>query len=146
MTKETEHSRLVGAHRAVNISLLAGATYGLILPFLAQRLAILMPSLFGSCASLRIFGMPCPLCGLTRGIGAIIMRGDVIAATTLNVLSVPVLVLILCEVVYRIAALCVASSHHQLKRVVNTDCRVHLALLASYLVYAAAFVAGQLRA
>jgi hypothetical protein len=145
MTDESDNQELARTYRTVNISLLAAALYGLTLPWLMPMLSAAIPSVFGSCASIRIFGMPCPLCGLTRGVGAV-LHADIAAATLLNPLSVPVVLLILCEMGYRIAALFVAIPSHKLRVVVNADRRFHVALFAAYLVYAVAFILRHLAA
>ena len=127
------------SYRAINVAVLAIVIYGLCIPLILPLIRGVAPLVSGVCASQRIFGIPCPLCGLTRGIGAL-MRGDLSTAIAFNVLSIPALFLLVCELLYRLRAVCIRLPPDSISRIVRVDMWLHATLLAIYLFYAVAFV------
>jgi hypothetical protein len=112
----------------------------LALPFLFAAAARIVPWLLPRCASLLIFGKPCPLCGLTRGL-ALLMQGHVSQAAGMNAMALPVLLLLLAELVLRSLVSFAPLAPERLARLSRIDLRVHLALLAAYIVYSIVFFA-----
>ncbi|MBN1557215.1 MAG: DUF2752 domain-containing protein [Lentisphaerae bacterium] len=130
-------------YRAVSLAFLAFALYGAAQPLLLPLLHRVLPGALLTCASQRWFGRPCPLCGLTRGIGAL-LHGDPAAAHTWNPLSLPVAALLAAETLYRIAVLIATRRRDAPARLIRTDLRLHALLALAYLAYAAGFAAAQL--
>jgi len=95
-----------------------------------------------TCSSQRLFGRPCPLCGLTRGIRAL-LGGDLEAARAWNVLALPVAVLVAAEIIYRTIILIVSRRHTIPPRLIRADLWLHTLLALAYLAYAAGFVLAQ---
>ena len=114
---------------------------GLALPFFGPLVAKISP-VYPACPSRTWFNRPCPLCGLTRGVGHAV-RGRWSGACESNPLSPAVLVLMLGEILYRSLAL-VPRLAVRLSRARRVDAAVHIVLAGLYLVYAAAFLQGQL--
>ncbi|MHC4655159.1 MAG: DUF2752 domain-containing protein [Planctomycetota bacterium] len=71
------------AYRIVNWVVLGFTLYLPALPFLSPLLEKCFPSVWGICPYRELRGEPCPLCGMTRAIGAV-LRGDFQRAVLLN--------------------------------------------------------------
>jgi hypothetical protein len=128
-------------YRTVNRLGIAFALYGLAQPLVLPLLHRVLPEGWLVCASVRLFGRPCPLCGLTRGAGAL-LRGDWQTAQAYNALTLPLLVLLVLEVVVRGAFLLVERRYRLPPAVMRADLTLHGLLAALYLAYAAGFVLG----
>jgi hypothetical protein len=128
-------------YRNVNVAGLCLALFGLALPAIRPLLIGALPERWMECASPRWFGRPCPLCGLTRGVGAL-LSGDTRAASEWNPLAIPVLAWLAAEIVYRVAMLAVERRRPIPRVVMRADLALHAVLAAAYLAYAAGFVLG----
>lgn len=129
-----------GAYRTLNRALLGLIGYCLAVPFLLLHAGSFLPAPMRQCASIRLFNRPCPLCGLTRGVDAL-MHGDIVSATHFHILSVPTLLFLLAEAIFRLVLACVKLQEPTAVRVRKWDGRIHLALLLAYLAYTAVFYA-----
>lgn len=140
-----------GAYRSVNLVLLGLAAGGLVWPVLSLPLSRFVPGLW-VCPYLALFGRPCPLCGLTRGIAAV-MRGDIESASACNPLTVWIFVFLVVELAFRSVVLILYGGPrvHRILRtvrlrrdlpqvVMRLDFLAHATLIGCYLCYAAAFL------
>lgn len=120
------------------MTVLAVLAYLLAAPLAVLYLARLSAYPLEFCVSMRVFGQPCPLCGMTRGLNAL-LHGHAVAATVLNPLTVPVALLFAVEFVYRglflLGRVPVAASTGARR----ADLWLHVALLVVYLAYSLAF-------
>jgi hypothetical protein len=125
------------AYKRLNVAVLVLLLGGLALPFLGPCVARVSP-VYPHCVSRALFNRPCPLCGLTRGVGQA-LRGRWSGACEANPLSPAVLVLMLGEAVYRMAALLPALSG-RLAAARRVDLGVHVVLAVAYLLYSLWFL------
>lgn len=88
---------------------------------------------FGACASQRVLGLDCPLCGVTRGLAAV-LRGEWAAARALNPLSLVVAVLIPLEAGYR-ALGATASGARLLTPSRRVDQMLHIGFILLYVAW-----------
>jgi len=124
---------------AAVVILAAGLAFSYLLPVLKQA-GINPPS---TCVSITLFGIPCPLCGLTRAFG-FLMRGDVSQAVSLNILSVPAFCLAVIELLFRTIALTPGAGFARSERLFRVDMRIHLVILVCYIGYSLALAISQL--
>lgn len=100
-----------------------------------------LPLPLGSCASQRLLGVDCPLCGLTRGMVAL-LSGDLGQALAWNPLTPAVACLLVLELACRAVA-----SHDAGARILapvrRADLLLHVCLGLLYVLYAVAFSALQ---
>ncbi|MHC4309325.1 MAG: DUF2752 domain-containing protein [Planctomycetota bacterium] len=113
--------------------------YLLALPFLSPLLEKCLPSVWGVCPYRELRGEPCPLCGMTRGVGAVLC-GDFHRAVLLNPLSTFVVLFILSEVIFRALLLCLNLSRRSGSLLVRTDIFAHLLLAAIFICYIGKFI------
>lgn len=116
--------------------------YCLALPLLLLHFREYVPPPFRTCASLRIFGCPCSMCGLTRGMSAL-LQGDLQTAWLMNPLTLPVAVLAALEIAYRLYALFSDFKSDRLASVIRWDLRVHISLAGFYVTYSGLFLLRQ---
>jgi hypothetical protein len=134
--------RLAGEYRHVNMLALAVVCACAVAPQALMALRHRAPHVLPVCASQALFGRPCPLCGLTRGL-AVLARGDAGAASRLNPLSVPVAGLMTAEILYRATAiLCTGRIRRRVGLVVRVDAAFHVLLAALYIGYSISLLAG----
>lgn len=124
-----------GAYRALNRTLV-----GLILAGLAWSMTLLacarhLPPRATLSWSQLLLGMPCPLCGMTRGLTDL-ARGDVASALAHNPLALTAAVLIVLELAYRLAA-GTTSGARRLLRWGRLDGWLHAWGAVAYSLYAA---------
>ena len=131
-------SNLPHPYRSTNLAVLGFIVYCLALPFLLLRLGNIIPAPFRTCASSRVFGRPCPLCGLTRGMDAL-LHARLDEALAWNPLVLPVLVLLVAELAYRALVLTMPVPAAWIRPLTRLDLCFHIALLCVYVAYAAAF-------
>jgi hypothetical protein len=113
--------------------------YLLALPFLSPLLEKCLPSVWGVCPYRQLRGEPCPLCGMTRGVGAV-LRGDFHRAVLLNPLSIFAVLFILSEVIFRALLLCLHLSRRSWSLLVRADIFAHLLLAGFYICYIGKFI------
>ncbi|MCE9612999.1 MAG: DUF2752 domain-containing protein [Lentisphaerae bacterium] len=130
------------AYRDLNRAMLIVAVLVLAWIFALHVLSMALGYPLHACASRAYFGIPCPLCGLTRGL-ACLATGDLQRATAYNPLSVPVALVILAELCYRATATGRRGAH-RLARFSRTDARLHQLALAAFIGYAIGFYLLQL--
>jgi hypothetical protein len=99
-----------------------------------------LPRVLTTCASLRVLGRPCPLCGLTRGLAAVLW-GALPAARAWNPLAPAVAAALAGELLFRAVMAFRPVSSARLASVRRVDAGLHLVLGAAYLAYAAWFYA-----
>lgn len=95
-----------------------------------------------ACASMQLFGRPCPMCGLTRGLHAV-WQGNLTAASEFNPLSLAVFIFLIAEAGFRTFMLLASCRPAAWKSIARTDVLVHAALVSAYLGYAIAWVSHQ---
>ena len=115
--------------------------YLLVQPLIMLKLSPWLPAWLTTCSSIRFFGRPCPLCGITRGIDAL-LHGRIEEAATCNMLSLPVLILLVMELFYRMFASFIPVPERVLPFIIRWDRRLHVALVAGYLVCMSWYVMG----
>jgi hypothetical protein len=115
--------------------------YGLALPFLFPFIRQWIPQAVPVCAFRSLFDLPCPLCGLTRGLGAL-CRGDWIGALRWNALVVPLAILGPIEAGYRLFVVTTRPDQQRTEQLSRRDLRLHSLGLAAYAAYCCAYVAG----
>ena len=126
-------------YRSVNRVALGFVLYCLALPLLLYHFRQYVPAPIRTCASLRVFGRPCPLCGLTRGLNAL-LQGNVRAAWSMTPLTFPVVLLAGLEVLYRGCALAVGFRQERLASIIRWDLRIHIGLAVCYFAYSGLFL------
>jgi len=126
-------------YRSANWAALGIMSYCLALPLLLLRFHEYVPEPFGRCASLRVFGHPCPLCGVSRAL-ACLLRGDLRGAWIMNPLAFPITGLAAVEALYRAYALAFGFREERLPTVMRWDVRAHVGLGIAYFAYSALFV------
>ncbi|MBM4143133.1 MAG: DUF2752 domain-containing protein [Lentisphaerae bacterium] len=131
----------IGNYRALNVVFLVAAAFGIVGPLLAPLARRHLTGLAFECTSQAWFGRPCPLCGLTRGMGAL-LRGDTATAMEWNPLVLPVAALAGIEIVWRAALLLPPVGRRVTRRLAFGDLALHAGLAVAYLVYSAAFMLG----
>lgn len=107
-------------YRAVNWAAAGLLLYALLLPFIAPYCEARFPS-FWRCPFALMTGRPCPLCGLTRDVGAL-WHGD-LRGKRLNPMAFPLFVAAIAELLFRLhlcAKRCRAS-----RVLVLSDAAVH---------------------
>lgn len=126
------------SYRNINRAVLGVVLYCMAQPVVLPLLGRVLPNALTTCGSVRLFGHPCPMCGLTRGLGEQI-RGNCAAATQYNILTIPVLLLLLLETAYRTYASFAHFPANHLPKVTRIDRLTHLTLLAAYIAYSIIF-------
>ncbi len=129
------------SYKNANKILLGITIYCLLFPLFSGLFSGIAPWIFPKCLSIAIFNKPCPLCGLTRGIGEIVIHGNISSAGAYNILSMPVFIVLLCEFAYRIFASFHEFSPKNIEKITRMDLRLHIAMLCLYLVYSLTFTA-----
>ncbi|MHC4602341.1 MAG: DUF2752 domain-containing protein [Planctomycetota bacterium] len=113
--------------------------YLLALPFLSPLLEECFPSVWGVCPYRELLGEPCPLCGMTRAVGAV-LRGDFHGAVSLNPLSIFAVLFILSEVIFRAVLLCLNIRRRSWSLLVRADIFTHLLLAGIFIWYIGKFI------
>lgn len=126
-------------YRIVNWVVFGLMLYLLALPFLSPPLEKCFPFVWGICPYRELRGEPCPLCGMTRAVGAV-LRGDFHRAVLLNSLSIFAVLFILSEVIFRVVLLCLHISRRSWSLLVRTDIFAHLLLAAIFICYIGKFI------
>lgn len=68
-----------------------------------------------------------------------LLKGDFDAATAFNVLTIPLCLIFVLEIIYRAAMLVVERRVRIPRALIRADLLLHVALLGAYLVYAVVF-------
>jgi len=126
-------------YRILNWVIFGFMLYLLALPFLSPPLEKCLPSVWGVCPYRELRGEPCPLCGMTRAVGAV-LRGDFHRAISLNPLSIFAVLFILSEVIFRAVLLCLKISRRSWALLVRADVFAHLLLAGIFIWYIGKFV------
>ena len=126
-------------YRIVNWVIFGLMLYLLALPFLSPLLEKCFPSVWGVCPYRELRGEPCPLCGMTRAVGAV-LRGDFHRAVSLNPLSIFAVLFILSEVIFRAVLLCLNISRRSRSLLVRADVFAHLLLAGIFICYIGKFI------
>ena len=126
------------AYRRSNIAALTISILAITLPAIILPIRLATPHLLPVCYSITILGRPCPMCGLTRGIGSIIW-GRFSKAIDFNLLSYAFFTIFLLEIVFRSYLLVAKPDSDRLSTIKAYDIRTHLCLFALYLLYAVYF-------
>ena len=122
------------SYRAINWAVLGMACCFAILPFVLVNFHQSLPEMMRTCAWKDIFGKPCPLCGLTTGLYAL-LHGNLEAALSGNILTMPAALIILMELICRPALLIIGYRRKIPGALVKLDLRIHLVLLAVFCGY-----------
>ncbi|MHC4394880.1 MAG: DUF2752 domain-containing protein [Planctomycetota bacterium] len=128
----TDSERLT--YRIINWVVLGLMLYLVALPFLSPLLEKCFPSVWGVCPYLKLSGKPCPLCGGTRAVGALLC-GNFHRAVSLNPLSILAVPLILSEAIFRALLLCSHISPRSCPLLVRTDILTHVLLTGIFICY-----------
>ncbi len=128
------------SYRRLNLTVLVVLAYLVVTPLAALYVSRWTSGAVLLCASVRFLGRPCPLCGWTRGLDAL-LHGDLVAATAMNPLTVPAAVLLLGEVVYRALVLSRRIPGARWSRFRRVDLWGHVAVVVIYFGYTVAFYA-----
>ena len=133
------NSRISGqSYRITNRIALVIVICGFVIPASLPLLMDMPAWLLPACPCRLFLGRPCPMCGLTHGLSALI-RGNPAQACAYNILATPVFLLLVCEFIYRIFASFIKFKPSHLIIFSRMDLRVHLILLLLYLVYSFVF-------
>ena len=126
-------------YRTANRLLLAVVAFCLVAPFALIPVNSLFPRALTTCLSLRLFHRACPMCGLTRGMHAL-MTGHLGEAVRFNILTVPLFLFLIAELGFRTYASVATVSEGRRDRFLRTDLRVHRWLGFAYVGYAIGFL------
>ena len=126
-------------YRIVNWVIFGLMLYLLALPLLSPLLEKCFPSVWGVCPYRELRGEPCPLCGMTRAVGAV-LRGDFHRAVSLNPLSIFAVLFILSEVIFRVVLLCLNISRRSRPLLVRADIFAHVLLAGIFICYIGKFI------
>ncbi len=113
--------------------------YLLSLPFLSPLFEKCFPGVSGVCVYREFSGHTCPLCGMTRAVGAV-LRGDFHRAVLLNPMSIFAVLFIFSEVIFRTVLLCLNLSRRSWSLLVHTDIFAHLLLAGIFICYIGKFI------
>jgi len=127
------------AYSIVNWVVLGFMLYLLALPFLSPLLEKCFPSVWGICPYRELLGEPCPLCGMTRAVSAV-LREDFHRAVLLNPLSIFAVLFILSEVIFRAVLLCLHLSRRSRPLLVRADIFAHVLLAGIFICYIGKFI------
>ena len=125
-------------YRAANRAILAFVLASVAFCFAVLLLGWAWPGHFTLCVSMRFFSVPCPLCGATRGLNAL-LHGDPGKATAFNALTIPIAILLVIEVVYRLFGSFARVPDRLIAPLRRADFTIHAAGVAIYLVAAVVF-------
>ena len=125
-------------YHAANRTLLAFVVGSLLLCAALFALDRAWPGHFTVCASKRFLGIPCPLCGVTHGLDAL-LHGNPAAATAHNGLTIPIACALVIELVGRLVGSFVRLPSAVLPKVNRADFALHAAGFALYLIFSAVF-------
>jgi hypothetical protein len=126
------------SYRSLNLTLLCLIAGAFAFSSLQMRFRDHLPAAWVTCASQRMFGRPCPMCGLTRGVWAV-LHGDIDGATRLNPLAVPAAVFLTLELAFRAWGSAASLRERYLRLIIRLDWVSHLAAIAAYAIYAVWF-------
>ncbi len=126
-------------YKTVNWVILGLMLYLLSLPFLSPLFEKCFPRVSGVCLYRELSGKPCPLCGMTRAVGAV-LRGDFHRAVSLNPLSIFAVLFILSEVIFRAVLLCLNINRRSRPLLVRADIFAHLLLAGIFICYIGKFI------
>ncbi len=126
-------------YRFVNWVIFGLMLYLLSLPFLSPMFEKCFPRVSGVCLYREFSGHPCPLCGMTRAVGAV-LRGDFHRAVSLNPLSIFAVLFILSEVIFRVVLLCLNISRRSWPLLVRADIFAHVLLAGIFIWYIGKFI------
>lgn len=126
-------------YRIANWVIFGFMLYLLALPFLSPPLEKCFPSVWGVCPYRELRGEPCPLCGMTRAVGAV-LRGDFHRAVSLNPLSIFAVLFILSEVIFRAVLLCLNINRRSRPLLVRADIFAHVLLAGIFICYIGKFI------
>jgi len=129
------------SYALVNLIMLGLALYGLARPTLQLAVGKDGESVLPACPSLRLLNRPCPLCGVTRGLAAV-MRGRPEESATWNVLSGPLFAVLILEVIGRTLIALGRPCPKTALWLARRDFIIHAALFAMLVAYTIAFNAG----
>ena len=115
--------------------------YLLALPILSPLLERCLPGVWGLCPYRELSHKPCPLCGATRAVGAV-LTGDFRSAVALHPLSLLAVLFILCEMIFRAALLLLRTSRRSRLLLVQIDICAHTLLAVILICYIAEFMCG----
>lgn len=126
-------------YRTVNWVLLGLSLYAVLLPFISPSLAKVLPPALTTCWYHARTGKPCPFCGITRDFRRF-TAGDFVQAKRFNALSLPLFLLCLFELGWRIALLWGLAKSKPLLCLIGLDLLWHLAVaVALAFLYFSAF-------
>ena len=121
-------------YRIINWVILGLMLYLLSLPFLSPLFEKCFPSVWGVCVYRELSGQMCPLCGMTRAVGAVLQR-DFHTAVSLNPLSIFAVLFILSEVIFRALLLRLHVSQQSWSLLVRMDILAHMLLVGFFVCY-----------
>jgi len=120
------------------MAVIALVAYAAALPLLGPLLTATVPWAVPVCGFKTLSGQPCPVCGLTTGLAAL-MRGNLSGALNSNPLTAVAAVLALGEISCRSLALGLRLPPHRMRAVARIDAGLHKLLLGAYGAYSIAF-------
>jgi hypothetical protein len=126
------------AYRIVNWVILGLMLYMLALPWLSPLFKKCLPSICGVCPYRELSGKPCPLCGMTRAVGAI-LHGDFQSGVSLNPLSIFAVLFMLFEAIFRALLLHWHISPQRRSSLVRADISAHVLIGAAFICYLVTF-------
>ena len=130
------------AYRRTNMVVATISMFSILLPALILPFRLAAPQLFPTCYSILILNRPCPMCGLTRGIGSIVW-GRFGEAVNYNPLSPVFFSCFLLQIILRSYLIFSPLNENYMISIRKYDARIHLLLLGAYLIYALFFhIAG----
>jgi hypothetical protein len=127
------------AYRGLNRLLLCILIGFVLFPLAILWLQSLLPEMVSACGSMRWFNRPCPMCGLTRGFWSL-LTGNAAMARGYNLLTIPLTVLLVVEILYRGLVSTPWFSQFVSARMIRIDGRIHLLLGLMYVAYSVVFV------
>ena len=131
--------RSAHAYRDTNRALLLVLLFALGWSFLSLWLSRALPLPFTACVSQVWLHRPCPLCGMTRGLWAL-LHGQWQRALTLNPFTILAAAGIVMELGYRVCGARSAQAA-RLVRFRRLDAWLHATLALGYLLYTVVFYA-----
>ena len=134
--------RFLRSYRLTNWALSLLILYAAALTLLGPLLKATVPWVMPVCAFRLLTGHPCPICGLTTGLRAL-MRGDLAEALRCNLLTVPAALVAGAELCGRATLLALRLPARRMRVVARLDAGVHKLLLGAYVLYSIAFFVQQ---
>ena len=128
--------------KSFNISVLFVSTFFILMPILSYFIKLTIPDTYDllRCPYYKLTNSPCPFCGITTDIKNILHFN--ISAYKYNIISVPLFILGILEILFRIISI---KNNSKIKpNIIYTDIIIHFILFVALIAYIVLFFKSDL--